>query len=164
MSFDVVARIEMRRLTVVVTEMLDALEVGQTIHPSRDKLAHGEDSISVRVEGGENGVDNLLCLLRMHLHRARLLPPLLVVHAVDRFQLVDVEDAVAIQVVQVKERLNVCSNRRESVPQSPVVHITTCRRTKVVHVVLLGHVHFSVRRIRIDVVVGVAMSEREHRQ
>ena len=102
----------MRRFTVMMPEMLDALEVRQTIHSSSDKLSHRENAVSIRVECGQDGVDNLLCLLRVHLDRSRLLPPLLVVHAVDRFQLVDIENTVAIQVVEMEETLNVCPIRR----------------------------------------------------
>jgi len=86
------------RRTVVVAEVLDALEVGQAADAAGDKLAHGEDAVAVRVEAVEDLVDDLDGLLRVHLEVLGALAALLVVHAVNRLELVAVEDAVAAGV------------------------------------------------------------------
>lgn len=93
--------------TVVMTEVLDALEVGETADAAVDKLAHRQEAVAVLVEPGQDGVDNLVRLLRVDFEVLGALAFLFVVDAVDRLDLVPVEDPVAVQVVQVEEGLNV---------------------------------------------------------
>lgn len=83
-------------LTIVMPQVLHSLEVGQTPNAASNKLPHREHSIAVGVQLLEHLLNNLLGLFRVHLDGiARSLATLLVVHAVDGFQLVHVEDAVA---------------------------------------------------------------------
>lgn len=79
----------------MVPKVLYALEVGQPADTAGDKLAHGEDAVSVLVEAVEDLVDDLCRLLRVDLEVLGALAALFVVDAVDRLELVAVEDAVA---------------------------------------------------------------------
>lgn len=88
-----------------MTQVFDTLKVGQSPDSTSNKLSHGKDSIAVRVQLVEHLLDDLFRLLSVHLNRVtRGLATLLVVHAVDGFQLVLVEDAVAAGTEGGRER------------------------------------------------------------
>lgn len=83
------------QLTVVMAQVVDATEIGQSPDAAGDEFAHRQHAVLVGVEFCEHGLDDLFGLLRMNLDgQARGRLALLVVHAVDGFELVDVEDAV----------------------------------------------------------------------
>lgn len=87
-----------------MTKPLDALEVGQAAFLGCNKeLALGDDSIAVKVDGSEDLLEDVLGLLSVCVGVGGMLLGGLVVHAVDGSELVMVENAVTVQVMQVEK-------------------------------------------------------------
>lgn len=85
--------------TVMMTKMRYVLEVWQAVDTSSYEFSHRQNAVSIRIQLLQHGRHDFFCLLSMNLDRSRFLPSLLVMHTVNRLQLVDIENAVTIQVV-----------------------------------------------------------------